>query len=109
MTDGHISVSAVIGARHNFDRNKTAHLSQASYRSSRRHDRASTVKDDPDLAFAGHNRRLTHKTKEPTALITHRQILLPKFLGRLLDIGNQVEIETAVCAQRDGNKIPDVI
>ena len=54
-------------------------------------------------------RRTAISIEAPSPLETHRDILVPNFLGRLLDIGDQVEIETAVRAQRDRNEISDVI
>src|SRR5437588_7473760 len=102
--DGDVAVGAIVRAGDDFGRNEAAHLAQPGHRRTSGYDGTASVKHDPNLTLSRHDRGLIHEAEQTAALVAG---LRPGTRG-FCDIGNDVETQPAIGAQRDRHSVAHV-
>src|SRR6266699_2638509 len=102
--DGNVAVGAIVRAAADFGRNETAHLPQAGHRRTSGYNGTASVKHDPNLTLSRRDRGLIHEAEQTAALAAGLR------LGTrgLCDIGNDVETQPAIGAERDRHSVAHV-
>ena len=103
--DRDVAVGAVVASGDDFSREEGSHAAQPGDRGARSEHRPARVEDDPDLAVGRRDSRLIDETEQSP--VVAGRLLAGRLRGRV-DVRDDGEGQTAVGAERDGNRVLDL-